>query len=174
MDRRQGQRDAVDERLETGRPPGDAAVLDLELRRAGEERRHVAVAAEPEQEQVQLDAVERRVVLGGGVGGRELAAHPVHLERRYGQPVEERLLREAIVRALVLGRHAALVAPPQRHLAPVRLELGRALVGLGDRVAAGEHDRAAAGRLLCEQLGDDRGWIVDDVEVRRLRHAARV
>ena len=45
-----------------------AAVGDVELRRAGEERGHVAVRAEAEEEQVELDACERIVELGRRFG----------------------------------------------------------------------------------------------------------
>ena len=54
---------------------------------------------------------------------------------------------EPVVRPLVVGRHAPLVAPPDRDLAPVGLERGGMLVGVAERRAARQHDRPAAARL---------------------------
>ena len=68
------------------------------------------------------------VELVGGLGRRQLAADPVHLGRRRLEPVEQGLGREPVVRALVVGRDASLVAPPERDAAPVRLERCRQLV----------------------------------------------
>ena len=64
--------------------------------------------------------------------------------RRRLEPVEQRLAREPVVRALVVGRDAALVAPPERGRAPVGLALGGELVRAARRRAAGEHDRPPA------------------------------
>ena len=134
----------------------------------------MAVTAEPEQQQLQLDALEQSVVLVGGNCGIELATHAMHRRRGHCEPVEERLLREAVVRALVVGRDATLVAPPESDLAPVGLEPCGVLIGVADRRAAGEHDRAASARLRGNQFGDRRNGIVDNVEIRPLRHLARV
>src|SRR5439155_1232094 len=100
------------------------------------ERGDVAVGAEAEQEQVGLGAVELPVVLVRGVRGRELAADPVHSAGLALEPVEERALREPVVRALVAGRDAALVAPPELDAAPVAPELRGLLVRPADRRAA--------------------------------------
>src|SRR5581483_550850 len=100
----------------------------------GEERRDVSVRAEAEQDEVErADAAElARVLLD--------ALHPVYGARRDREPVEERLLRHAEVRALVLGRDAALVSPPDVDAAPVGLELRRDLVRVLRRRASGEDD----------------------------------
>jgi hypothetical protein len=68
--------------------------------------------------------------------------------------VQQRPLGEAEVRALVLRRHATLVAPPDPRAAPFRLELRGELVGPARRRAAGERDllRGAGGSR--EELGD--------------------
>ena len=55
-----------------------------------------------------------------GCGARPRAAR--------SSAVEQRALRHRVVRALVVGRHAALVAPPQLDAAPVRLQPRRGLV----------------------------------------------
>jgi len=75
--------------------------------------------------------------------GAELAANPLHFAGWRLDPVEQVLARDPEVRELVLGRHAALVPPPERGRAPVRLALGCELIGAPGRCAAGEHDRTA-------------------------------
>ena len=120
LDRRQRERHALDERLEPGRPGGGAAVGHLELRRAGEERGHVRVGPEPEQQQVELDAGERRVAPRRPPRPGRLAADPVHGLRRHREPVEQRSSRGGSSSAR-RRRHAALVAPPDGDTAPVRL-----------------------------------------------------
>jgi hypothetical protein len=67
--------------------------------------------------------------------------------------VEERSLDEQVVRALVVGRDAALVAPPEARRAPVALETCGQLVRRSGRVAAGERDVRAGSGGLDEQDG---------------------
>ena len=62
-------------------PQVDAAVRDLELRRAGEERRHVAVAAEPEQHEVERRRRPGPRRSSSAAAGGELAADPVDRAR---------------------------------------------------------------------------------------------
>src|SRR5437763_11696891 len=71
------------------------------------------------------------------------------------EPVEERALGHAEVRVLVVGRHAALVTPPEVHLAPVALALRRFVVRLLRRLAAREYDVATFAGRLREPFGDD-------------------
>ena len=80
--RRQRQRHAVDERLEPGRAARHEPLALGELGRAREERGHVAVGAEAEQEQVERDALELALVLRRRLGRRQLAADPVHVGQR--------------------------------------------------------------------------------------------
>ena len=84
----------------------------------------------PSSSRSSVDAVEGGVELRRRLGRRQLAADPVDAPRLHLEAVEERLLREAEVRALVVGGTQPLVAPPERHRAPVGRELGRAAVGL--------------------------------------------
>ena len=94
--------------------------------RVREERRGVAVRPDAEEIQPQAHAFECRVVLGRGLLGIGLAADPAHGSRLHGEVVEQRPLRHAEVRALVVRRHATLVAPPDLDVAPVRLQPRRA------------------------------------------------
>src|SRR5690242_3335418 len=92
------------------------------------------------------------------------------------QPVEERLPRKTEVRAIVVGRDAALVAPPDAGGVPVRLELGGELVRATRGRAAGKHDLAAHARGLGKQLCHlpGRGLLVvrdDQLDVPRLHGA---
>src|SRR5690348_15941751 len=92
------------------------------------------------------------------------------------QPVEERLPRKTEVRAIVVGRDAALVAPPDAGGIPVRLELGGELVRATRGRAAGKHDLAAHARGLGKQLCHlpGRGLLVvrdDQLDVPRLHGA---
>jgi hypothetical protein len=72
----------------------------------------------------------------------------------HGQIVEERALRHGEVRALVVRRHAALVAPPELDAAPIRLQPRRGFMCELRRLAAGQRDVPAAARSLGEQLAD--------------------
>jgi hypothetical protein len=72
-----------------------------------------------------------------------------------GDAGEERLAGEALVRVRVLGRHEALVAPPDVPGVPVEGKLREALVDAAGRRAAGERD--AEGRASASSLGDPAG-----------------
>ena len=113
--RRQGHRHALDERLEPGGPARRAGGALGELRRAREERGDVAVGPEPEQEQVErrrpASARSYSAAASTGVRARRGSGAAPGSRR---EPVEERPPGEAVVRALVVGRDAALVAPPER------------------------------------------------------------
>jgi hypothetical protein len=71
---------------------------------------------------------------------------------RAAQAIGEVLADEPEVRPLVVGRDQAVVAEPDVGRAPVRLELGRELVGRAGRRAARERKVAAATRGGCEEL----------------------
>jgi hypothetical protein len=77
----------------------------------------------------------------------------VHLGGLPPDAVEERPLDEQVVRALVVGRDAALVSPPEARRAPVALEAGGQLVRRSGRIAAGERDVRAGLGGLDEQDG---------------------
>src|SRR4029453_15938176 len=130
----------------------DTALTLLERRCVREERRGMPVGPDALECEPQMHALELRVVLGGGRRSAELALHPVHL----GLPVdalEQRLLHEKVVRALVVGRHAALVSPPECRRAPVGLEACGQLVCRPGRVAARQRDVLAVAGGLDEQFG---------------------
>src|SRR6266540_544190 len=61
-------------------------------------------------------------------------------EAPHDKAIEERLLGQPIVGALVLRRNAPLVAPPHLDPAPVRLQLRRQLVGAARCPSSGQHD----------------------------------
>src|SRR5919197_3055768 len=138
----QRQRDARDEGLEARVGGDDAPLALLESRSSGEERRDVSVRAEAEQDEVEPGLAELALVLAGRLGRVELAADPVHA-RRPREPVEERLAGQPVVRALVVRRHAALVAPPGPCAAPVGLAERGELVRAARGRAAGERDLEA-------------------------------
>ncbi len=108
------------------------------------------VRAHPEQHEVERDAFELAVVLVGCALRAELALDPVHRGGLDGDAVEQRSLRQPVVRPLVLGWDAAVVAPPELGGAPVGPELGGELVRARRCRAAGERDVAVR---LGEQLG---------------------
>ena len=56
--------------------------------------------------------------------------------------IQQRRLHHRVVRALVVTWHAALVAPPQRHAAPVGAELRGLRIGPARSRPAREHDGA--------------------------------
>src|ERR671922_73748 len=103
----------------------------------------------------------RLVVKVGGCSGVEeddrlaaqLAAHAMHGPRRTLEALEQRFAHEAVVRALVVGRHAAFVAPPETGLRPVRLQLRCELVRRPGRGPSRQRDVLAAVRCGDEQLG---------------------
>jgi hypothetical protein len=77
----------------------------------------------------------------------------VHLGRLPLDALEQRLLDEQVVRALVVGRDAALVPPPEVGGAPVALEAGGQLVRWCGRVAAGQRDVLTCPGSLDQQDG---------------------
>src|SRR2546421_345544 len=83
-------------------------------------------------------AAERGVVLGGGLSGGGFAPNAMDRARLHREVVEERALCHPEVGVVVVGRHAALVAPPQLGGAPVRLGHRRSLVRELRALAAGK------------------------------------
>src|SRR3954454_21070564 len=161
--RGQAQRHAVDERLQP-RLGREHALQLGERRRVGKERRDVAVRAETEQQQVELRVAELALIRRGGLLLAELAGDPVHGARPALESVEQRALGHAVIRFLVVGRHAAFVSPPELHLAPVVGALRRLLVRLLWCLAAGEDDVFPVARGLCHPLADDGGYLLLVVE----------
>src|SRR5205085_3437683 len=104
--------------------------------------------------EVELDVLELFLVRLRGPFRLQLALDPVNGARRDLDPIEERLAREAEVRALVVGRNGALVAPPDAGAAPIGLELCGKLVGTAWRRAAGERKLGPVTRRGREQLRD--------------------
>src|SRR5215212_9563599 len=134
----------------------------------------MAVGAHAEQQQLELRVAELAHVLLGRGFLAELALDSVHGSWTAVELVEERTLRQRVVRVLVVGRHAALVAPPHLDLAPVGLALRRLLVGLLGRLATGQDDVAAFARSSREALADNRGelaFVLDDDELD-VRHCS--
>src|SRR4029450_11062714 len=89
------------------------------------ERREMSVGADAVQHEVERDALELAVVEVGGPLSAELALDAMDGCGWNAQPVEQRALRHREIRPLVVGRHTALVAPPELGAAPVRAPLGR-------------------------------------------------
>ena len=103
-----------------------------------EERGDMAVRAEPEQHEIEGADVRQLVPVLRPPSSRP--SSPCIRWTAAGAPSSrsrQRRLRHPVVRALVAGRHAALVSPPELDLAPVGLELGGDLEG----VAAGSSRR---------------------------------
>src|SRR3954471_3098492 len=165
--RRQAQRDAFDERLQPGL--GREHPLALAKRGCvGEEGGDVAVRAETEQQQVELCVAELALVCRRGLFLSELAEDPVHGARPALQSVKERALGHAVVRFLVVGRHAAFVSPPELDLAPVVGALRRLLVRVLRCFPAREDDVAPFACGLRHSLADDRRdflLVVEDDEL---------
>ena len=84
----------------------------------------MTVPAETQELQVEHRVVELSLVVGGGLLPAELALDAVDGARAALEPVEQRSLRERVVREVVVRRNAAFVAPPDLRLAPVGLALG--------------------------------------------------
>src|SRR5439155_7187487 len=116
---RQRHRHAVDERLELRLGRDCPALTLVERRLARKERGDVAVGPDPEQDEVEARAGQRLVVLRRCCLRAELAADPVCRTRLRREAVEQLLVREPVVRALVVRGYAPLVAPPERRAAPV-------------------------------------------------------
>src|SRR5689334_1347125 len=152
--RRQRHGHAIDPRLEARLRSDHLPVGHVERRLARKERGDVAVRADAEQEQVELRRAELDLVRARRRVRAALALDPVDAARRPLDPVEEGTLRHPVVRVRVLRRYAPLVAPPQVDAAPVRGELGRALVRPLGRLAAGEDDVAPVGSRARQALGD--------------------
>src|SRR6266511_3602843 len=121
-----------------------------------EEGRDVAVGPDAEQQQIELRVAELALVLGGSLLLAELAPDPVDCPRPALEPVEERTFRHSVVRVLVIGRHAALVAPPELDGLPIGCALRRFLVRLLGRLSARQDDVAAFACCTREPFGDDR------------------
>src|SRR5688500_18366067 len=150
LQHRDRHRDAVDQRLEL-RLGRDRAALSLcEPGCVRVQRRDVAVGAHAEQNEVERHAFELLVVVVRGTLRAELAADAVHGGGLNREAVEQRALRQPVVRPLVVGGDAPVVTPPDLGGAPVRLELGCQLVCALRSRAAGERD--VAGRSS-EQVG---------------------
>ena len=118
------------------------------------------VRPEPQQDEIERRAVEQLVVLLCRRLRASLAVDPMRLGRLGGQPVEQPLLCEAVVRTLVVRRDGALVPPPQRRPAPVRLLPGRELVRAAGRLAAREYDRRACACGRDQRVRDDRSYLL--------------
>ena len=100
-----------------------------------------------------------------------LAPHRVRGVRR-ADTVEQRLAGQPVVRALVVGRNAAFVAPVHVDLPPVDLRariVCQPLVAPPRRVAPGKRHRVAVIRTRVKALDDTfrelRGDVVDDDEL---------
>src|SRR5829696_2064051 len=117
-----------------------------------EQRCGMPVRADPEERQVEDDVPELDVVRVRGFRWGELAEHAMFHQRPTVETVEEALADEPVVRALVVGGHAALVGPPDLDAAPVRREPRRALVGRPRSRSAGERDVPAATSRLGQQV----------------------
>ena len=130
---------------------GTAMAVGVELGEAREQRGDVPVRAEAQQDQVELAAAVRPQLLfvrrSGRchvrvrlVGGR----HRVHPRRVCADHVEQVQLDAAVVAVAGVGRHVALVAPPEVHLRPVhcrRVEPREGTVDLVGDGPAGQRDR---------------------------------
>ena len=112
---------------------GDRAALALlERGRAREERRRVPVRAESLEREP--ERARRRARRSYSAAAASPPSSPRMRCTSAGsalEPVEKRLAGEQVVRALVVRRHAALVAPPEPRPAPVRLERRGVLVTRG-------------------------------------------
>src|SRR4029077_12915323 len=124
----------------------------------------VAVGADPHQRESEGNVLELRVVLVGGLAGRELALDAVDHRPARGDG-EQRFADQPVVRLPVRGRDDALVDPPQVEVAPVGPQNRHALVRVARARAAGEADIAAR----VDRFGDSqrrrlgrRGGVVED------------
>ena len=117
----------------------------------------MSVRADAEQVQREAHAAERGVVLGGGLIGGGFAPNAMDGTRLHREVVEERALCHPIVGVVVVGRHTALVAPPQLGGAPVRLGHRRRLVRERRALAAGKGDVPARPSRLGEEFAHALG-----------------
>ena len=173
------------------RHPGDergqASVLDADCQSGplverllvGEQRRRVPVRAEPEQQEIELRRPSGAQLVLVGIGGlvrSELAGDPHHRRRArvadpLAQGVEQRLPGHRVIRVLVVGGHATVVAEPERRAGPVSRCLGGLLVGRPRGRAPGEDDVATGGGGLDQHLGAHRRGVRHDPQ--RDRHAGQ-
>ena len=111
---RQRQRDAVDERLERRLRADDrGARVSSSVGCSGKSEAMCPSGPSPSSRRSKRSSdAELLLVRARALLAAELAAHPVHAR---GRPRAGRaaLLRQPVVRALVVRRHAALVAPPE-------------------------------------------------------------
>ena len=70
----------------------------------------MSVSPDSKQDEFEHDAPQLELVLGGGLLRGKLPPNPVLDGRASLQPVEQPLAYQPIVRALVVGRHRAVVA----------------------------------------------------------------
>jgi hypothetical protein len=128
----------------------------------------VTVLADAEQLEVEHDVAELQLVVGGGFLLPELALDAVHRARLAFELVEQGPFRKRIVRKVVVGGNAALVAPPDLRPAPVGLAERRFVVRqLGCRATCERYVSAFA-RRVCQPLGDRRSDLLrvfDDDEL---------
>jgi hypothetical protein len=124
----------------------------------------MTVGADAEQHQVERGIAELALVLLGRRVALQLAADAVNRRQR-PEPREERVVRDLVVRALVVGLDATLVAPPDGGARPVGPQLRRAFVRLPGGFAAGEGDLLPRRRGVAQQLRGDLRPVVADVEL---------
>ena len=139
----------------------EAVRRGLERRRAGEQRRGVAVGAQPEVHQVEvLRGRDDRLVSLRRFGAVHRPQPRVWLD-----PIDQHLADHALIRVGVVGRHAALVADETLDPRPVEAGTRRQLLVTrsggrtprqheAKRVAARS---ARAGELSTDRLGDEVG-----------------
>jgi len=65
-----------------------------------------------------------RIVIGGGLAGRQLALDAENIPRRDRDRVEQRLARHEIIALLILRRHAPLIAEGNLHTLPGEIARG--------------------------------------------------
>ena len=124
---------------------------------AGEERCRVPVGAEAEQDEVEA---LRQLLLR--------RAQWMDLFFGNGDAREELLAGEVFVRVLVVGRHCALVAPPDVPRRPVERKLGELRIDGARSRPGGERDpkRRAPFRARRDPLGAGPSEVVYDVKLR--------
>ena len=128
----------------------------------------MTVPAEAEELQIEHGVAELSLVVFGGLLLSELALDAVDDTRIALEPVEQRALRERVVREVVVGGDAAFVAPPDLRLAPVGLALRRFLVCELGGGAARKCDVPACACCLRQSIGNGGGnvaRVLEDVEL---------
>ncbi len=165
IQRRDRHGDAVDHRLEAGRSGDDAPLLLVERRGTREERRRVAVGAEPEEDEPEPHASKLAFVRFGCLDRRKFSENSMNVGRRHGEPDEQAFASKPKVGAGILGRNTTLVSPPERGVPPIAVFVRGQLIGAARRRASGERDVEPVARSLDEQRGRSRGCllaVVDD------------